>query len=53
METIKNNIALVINALNNVETKGVQNLNNLVGSINILQETLNKLSEPPEVVNEE
>lgn len=48
METVKNNITLVINALNNVETKGMQNMNNLVGSINILQETLNLLAQPPE-----
>lgn len=48
MDKVKNNITLVINALNNVETKGVQNMNNLIGSINILQETLGLLDQPPE-----
>lgn len=48
MNKVKNNITLVINALNNVETKGVQNMNNLIGSINILQETLGLLDQPPE-----
>lgn len=46
MEEIKNNIAVVINALNNIETKGFQNLSNLVGCINILQKTLEAI--PPE-----
>lgn len=48
MDKVKENILLVIDALNNVETKGVRNMNNLVGSINILQDILKTLSQPPE-----
>lgn len=48
MEEIKNNITIVINALNNVETKGFQNLSNLSGCISILQKILETMNQPPE-----
>lgn len=44
---IKKNLEIVMNALNNVEVKGMQNLSNIVGSINILQQVYESI-EPPE-----
>ena len=48
MEEIRNKIEIVINALNNVETKGVQNMSNMVGCINILQQIHEALNESQE-----
>ena len=43
METIINNINVVIKALNNIEVKGYQNMSNLLGSINSLSEIVNTI----------
>lgn len=45
---IKKNLEIVINALNNVEVKGMQNLSNIVGTINILQQIYNEIDPPEE-----
>ena len=47
-EEIKKNLEIVINALNNVEVKGMQNLSNIVGTINILQQIYNEIDPPEE-----
>lgn len=44
----KKNLEIVINALNNVEVKGMQNLSNIVGTINILQQIYNEIDPPEE-----
>lgn len=48
MENIKSQLEVVINALNNVEAKGLQNMSNIIGSINILQQIVSSLEESPE-----
>lgn len=46
MELITN-LTTVINVLNNIEVKGLQNMDNLAGSIRILNEIVKYLSEMP------
>lgn len=48
MENIIRNLEIAIQALNTIETKGYQNMNNLIGCINILQTTVDTLKNPPE-----
>lgn len=52
MNELIRNIEIAIQALNNVETKGYQNMNNLIGSINVLQGVVDAMKKPPEVMDD-
>lgn len=53
MTEIINQLTQVIRALSNVETCGKQNLLNLGGSIDILENVVRALSAPPETASAE